>query len=56
MIILCVYVHFPQVIPSRIAMAVPGMVIPPVILSRLERTANFVKNPWMRAPTMVLFA
>ena len=35
-------------------MAVPGMFIPPVIMSRLERTATFIKNPWLKAPTTVL--
>lgn len=43
-----------QVVPSRIGMAVPGMFIPPLVMSRLERTAAYVKNPWLKAPTMVL--
>ncbi len=42
-----------QVVPSRVGMAVPGMFIPPVVMSRLEKTATYVKNPWLKAPTMV---
>jgi sideroflexin-1/3 len=44
-----------QVIPSRIGMAVPGMVIPPVIMSKLEKTATYIKNPWLKAPTTVSY-
>jgi sideroflexin-1/3 len=43
-----------QVVPSRIGMAVPGMFIPPVVMSILEKTKTFVKNPWLKAPTTVL--
>ena len=43
-----------MVIPSRVAMAIPVMAIPPLIMSRLERTAAFVKNPWLKAPATVL--
>lgn len=43
-----------QVIPSRVGMAAPAMFIPPVIMSRLEKTATFIKNPWMKAPATVL--
>lgn len=43
-----------QVIPSRIGMAIPAMFIPPLIMSRLEKTAAYVKNPWLKAPTTVL--
>ena len=42
-----------QVIPSRIGMAVPGMMIPPIAMSFLEKTPSFVKNPWMKAPATV---
>ena len=42
-----------QVVPSRIGMAFPAMFIPPVVMSRLERTATYIKNPWLRAPTTV---
>lgn len=43
-----------QVIPSRVGMAVPAFFIPPVIMSRLEKTAYFIKNPWIKAPATVL--
>jgi tricarboxylate carrier len=43
-----------QVVPSRIGMAVPGMFIPPLVMSRLERSAAYIKNPWLKAPTTVL--
>lgn len=42
-----------QVIPSRVAMAAPGMIIPPLIMARLEKTAAFIKNPWLKAPVTV---
>lgn len=42
-----------QVIPSRILMAVPGMMIPPIVMSKLERTRTFTNNPWLKAPTTV---
>jgi len=42
-----------QVVPSRVLMAVPGMFIPPVLMSRLEKTAMFIKNPWIKAPVTV---
>lgn len=42
-----------QVIPSRVAMAAPGMIIPPLIMARLEKTASFIKNPWLKAPVTV---
>jgi hypothetical protein len=35
-------------------MAVPGMFIPPLIMSRLEKSAAFIKNPWLKAPVTVL--
>jgi hypothetical protein len=41
------------VVPSRIGMAIPGMFIPPMVMSRLEKTAAFVKNPWLKAPVTV---
>jgi predicted phosphoribosyltransferase len=42
-----------QVIPSRVGMAAPGMIIPPLIMAKLEKTATFVKNPWLKAPVTV---
>jgi len=43
-----------QVVPSRVGMAAPAMFIPPLLMSRLEKTAAFIKNPWLRAPATVL--
>ena len=43
-----------QVVPSRIGMAAPAMFIPPVIMNKLEKTATFIKNPWLKAPATVL--
>lgn len=43
-----------QVVPSRVGMAVPAMFIPPVVMSKLEKTAAFIKNPWLKAPATVL--
>ena len=43
-----------QVVPSRIGMAVPAMFIPPVVMSQLEKTKTFIKNPWLKAPATVL--
>eukprot|EP00604_Paraphysomonas_vestita_P002573 CAMPEP_0174818818 /NCGR_PEP_ID=MMETSP1107-20130205/1722_1 /TAXON_ID=36770 /ORGANISM="Paraphysomonas vestita, Strain GFlagA" /LENGTH=226 /DNA_ID=CAMNT_0016031269 /DNA_START=346 /DNA_END=1026 /DNA_ORIENTATION=+ len=43
-----------QVIPSRIGMAIPGMMIPPLVMSKLEKTALLIKNPWLKAPFTVL--
>lgn len=34
-------------------MAAPGMIIPPLIMSKLEKTAAFIKNPWLKAPVTV---
>lgn len=43
-----------QVIPSRIGISIPGMVFPPLIMSKAEKTQTFIKNPWLKAPTTVL--
>lgn len=43
-----------QVVPSRVGMAAPAMFIPPVIMSQLEKSATFIKNPWLKAPATVL--
>jgi len=43
-----------QVVPSRVGMAAPAMFIPPLIMARLEKTASFIKNPWLKAPVTVL--
>mmetsp|Transcript_16736 Transcript_16736/g.18132 ORF Transcript_16736/g.18132 Transcript_16736/m.18132 type:complete len:325 (+) Transcript_16736:59-1033(+) len=42
-----------QVVPSRVGMAAPAMFVPPLIMSRLEKTATFIKNPWLKAPATV---
>ena len=36
-----------------IVLIAPAMFIPPLIMSKLEKTAAFVKNPWLKAPTTV---
>jgi len=43
-----------QVVPSRVGMAAPAMFIPPLVMSRLEKTASFIKNPWLKAPATVI--
>lgn len=43
-----------QVIPSRVAMAAPAMIIPPVFMNFAEKTTTFIKNPWLKAPMTVL--
>ena len=43
-----------QVVPSRVGMAAPAMFVPPLIMSKLEKTATFIKNPWLKAPATVL--
>ena len=42
-----------QVIPSRVGMAAPAMFIPPVVMNSLEKSATYVRNPWLKAPTTV---
>lgn len=42
-----------QVVPSRILMSVPGLTLPGIVLSKLEKTALYIKNPWLKAPTAV---
>lgn len=43
-----------QVVPSRILMATPGMLIPPLLMLKLEKTSTFIKNPFLKAPFTVL--
>jgi tricarboxylate carrier len=43
-----------QVIPSRVAMAIPAMVLGPIIMSFAEKSKLFLRNPWLAAPTSVL--
>mmetsp|Transcript_15822 Transcript_15822/g.35034 ORF Transcript_15822/g.35034 Transcript_15822/m.35034 type:complete len:88 (+) Transcript_15822:951-1214(+) len=35
-------------------MAIPGMFIPPVLMTKLEKTAMFIKNPWLKLPATLL--
>jgi len=39
-----------QVVISRIIMATPGMLIPPILMAKLEKGAFLKKYPWMNAP------
>lgn len=43
-----------QVLFSRILMATPGMILPPVIMSKLEQKPFLKRLPWMNAPIQVL--
>ncbi|TMW69559.1 hypothetical protein Poli38472_001715 [Pythium oligandrum] len=43
-----------QVVPSRILMAVPGMVIPPLVMNQLEKGPLLRKYPLLKAPFTVL--
>jgi tricarboxylate carrier len=43
-----------QVVPSRILMAVPGMVIPPLVMNKLEKGSLLRKYPTLTAPITVL--
>ena len=44
-----------QVIVSRIGMVAPSMLLLPLLMTRLERTATFIRHPWLKAPvTMAL--
>jgi len=39
-----------QVIVSRISMAVPGMIIPPILMNHLEKKGTLARYPWISAP------
>ncbi|PAA77120.1 hypothetical protein BOX15_Mlig000223g3 [Macrostomum lignano] len=43
-----------QVVFSRICMATPGMLIPPILMNRLERSGFLARFPWSGAPIQVL--
>ncbi|XP_003740795.1 sideroflexin-3 [Galendromus occidentalis] len=42
-----------MVVLSRIGMASPGMVIPPVFMNSLEKKGFFIRYPWANAPMSV---
>ncbi|CAF1171334.1 unnamed protein product [Rotaria sordida] len=42
-----------QVVLSRIGMAVPGMIIPPLIMDKLERKAFMRARPWLNSPIQI---
>lgn len=42
-----------MVILSRIGMASPGMVFPPILMNSLERKGFFIRYPWANAPMSV---
>ncbi|KDO25546.1 hypothetical protein SPRG_08736 [Saprolegnia parasitica CBS 223.65] len=43
-----------QVVPSRILMAVPGMLFPPLVMAKLEQGTLLKRSPMLAAPIMVL--
>ncbi|CAG2163651.1 unnamed protein product [Oppiella nova] len=43
-----------QVVFSRIAMAAPGMTLPPLLMDRLERRGVLSRMPWISAPLQVV--
>ena len=42
-----------QVVFSRILMAAPPMIILPLVMTRLERGATFIRHPWLKAPITI---
>lgn len=44
-----------QVVPARILMASPAMLLTPLIMAKLERTSILISNPKFKAPISVLF-
>ncbi|CAF1148143.1 unnamed protein product [Rotaria sp. Silwood1] len=43
-----------QVVLSRIGMAVPGMIIPPIIMDKLEQKPFMRARPWLNSPIQIL--
>lgn len=43
-----------QVVLSRIGMAVPGMIIPPIIMNTLEQKPFMRRRPWLNSPIQIL--
>ncbi|TKR94199.1 hypothetical protein L596_008514 [Steinernema carpocapsae] len=44
----------PEVVISRVAMALPIMVLIPMIMNRVDKTRWYKRNPWVAAPMQVL--
>ena len=42
-----------QVVTSRIGMCVPGMILPPIVMDRLEKRGLLAKMPWISLPLQV---
>lgn len=42
-----------QVVLSRIGMAVPGMIIPPIIMNTLEQKPFMRRRPWLNSPIQI---
>lgn len=42
-----------QVVVSRIVMAMPGMLLPPIVMNHLDKGKFLKKYPWMNAPLQV---
>eukprot|EP00124_Ichthyophonus_hoferi_P001712 Ihof_evm6s97 gene=Ihof_evmTU6s97 len=45
-----------QVVPSRILMATPGLVLPAIAMASLSKRPLLAKNPWLGAPITVALA
>ena len=43
-----------QVIPARVLMASPAMMLIPIVMTRLEKTKTLINNPKLKAPLTVL--
>ena len=42
-----------EVVLSRIGMAVPGMIIPPIIMNTLEQKPFMRRRPWLNSPIQI---
>lgn len=43
----------PSVVLSRVVMTTPGMIIPPLIMNRLDRTSFMTRFPWTASPIQI---